>query len=609
MRNTEAVMKGLADVAVFGLVASPPTASPAPGTTRNEHGAADLSLDNTCWERVITKKELMAIRSELQRIAGFRRSLGCAHTTARLFKRLVRTMAAVVLLAACVGRSSLAQETYATVDLLLSRSYSSEPSTRELHEALRGSIAIIRLERLPLTGSEKWTVAKESLASVRAAAARSGFVVTELGPNSNNVLRSSAEIGLSEPQSALVHAARASKVVTGIGLARSASPAVLEHALTRNAGPPAGSPQPSNITLALDENTVVSVTRSSVTIEGDVASWRGTVAETGAPVVLMLWPNGQMAGLVEHKGSFYSIRHLDRDIFAVLEMKAERMPPDHAPMPPLALVSNNVKPQDDPLVQQGDASMFKPLTMGRTMGMRRPSRLRADAAKSGRSSSARQEVIIDVIVAYTEKAAGNYSDIRRELIDLAIEQANESFRSSNLRHVKLRLVHAYRTDYLEEGHHFDHVWRLADGGDGYMEEVHKLRDAYRADVALLIVDDAKGCGLATRVHADADEAFAVVHHECAATAYTVAHEIGHLIGARHELSMDKTMTPFPYGHGFVNGVKWRDIMSYKESCGGCPRLPIWSSPTLFVKGERAGASNVDNARVIAEEASRVAAFR
>ena len=50
-------------------------------------------------------------------------------------------------------------------------------------------------------------------------------------------------------------------------------------------------------------------------------------------------------------------------------------------------------------------------------------------------------------------------------------------------------------------------------------------------------DDSKGCGLSTRVFADADEAFSVVHHECATMNYSVAHEIGHLIGARHELEL------------------------------------------------------------------------
>jgi peptidyl-Asp metalloendopeptidase len=205
-------------------------------------------------------------------------------------------------------------------------------------------------------------------------------------------------------------------------------------------------------------------------------------------------------------------------------------------------------------------------------------------------------IIIDVMVAYTKKAASNYSDITRELVDLAIGEANKSFRLSNLGHIKLRLVHAYQTGYLEEGTHFDHVWRFADRGDGYMDEVHGLRDFHRADIAVLVVDDPEGCGLATRVRADADEAFAVVHHGCAAANYTLAHEIGHLIGASHEL-------------GYVNGTKWRDIMSSKESCGGCPRVPVWSSPTVLIKGEPTGNAKLDNARVIAEQAARVAAFR
>jgi hypothetical protein len=212
------------------------------------------------------------------------------------------------------------------------------------------------------------------------------------------------------------------------------------------------------------------------------------------------------------------------------------------------------------------------------------------------SSPKPQDIIIDVIVAYTKKAASNYSDIKRELVDLAIEETNKSFRLSNLGHIKLRLVHAYQTRYVEEGTHFDHVWRFADKGDGYMDEVHDLRDKYRADVAILVVDDPKGCGLATRVRADADEAFAVVHHVCAAANYTLAHEIGHLIGASHELS-------------YVNGTKWRDIMGSKESCGGCPRVPVWSSPTVLIKGEAAGTAELDNARVIAEQAARVASFR
>ena len=206
------------------------------------------------------------------------------------------------------------------------------------------------------------------------------------------------------------------------------------------------------------------------------------------------------------------------------------------------------------------------------------------------------EIIIDVLVAYTKNAAANYRNIENELIANSIEDANRSFRVSKLGHIKLRLVHSYQVDYREEGLHFDHLWRFADRDDGYMDDVHALRDRYRADVAVLIVDDPNGCGLATRVQADAEEAFAVVHHACAAAQYTLAHEIGHLIGARHELS-------------FVSGGMWRDIMASRESCGGCPRMPIWSNPRVLIGGEPAGTAELDNAHVIEMQAARVAAFR
>jgi len=192
---------------------------------------------------------------------------------------------------------------------------------------------------------------------------------------------------------------------------------------------------------------------------------------------------------------------------------------------------------------------------------------------------------------------------------MAIEQANASFANSELSNVKLRLVHLEQIDYDESsGEHFNHLYRMVDG-EGVFTKVRALRNAHRADVVALIVDDPSGCGLSTRVAADAEEAFVVVHHSCAALTYSIAHEIGHIIGARHDKALDKNAAPFAYGHGFVNGTKWRDIMSYKASCDGCPRIPVWSNPRIKYKGDTAGTLDADNARVILEQAERVSKFR
>ena len=485
---------------------------------------------------------------------------------------------------------------------------------RKLYAALKKRSAKATSQVLPLTKAEVWTVPKNDVEGVRKAAARYGVAMSKLSATWNQIFhKAPADAKMNDRQKLIVDRAKTSAATTAVGLMAAPPPPMVEYALTKDASAPSSAQDAASITVALRDDTTLTIRRQSVETKSDMCTWRGVVETTGAPATLMWWPGGKMAGTVQHEGRFYSIRPMGGEMHAVVEMSDERMPEEHAPIS-ARLRASDPNLRDDPVLREGDASKLRPVTggmrppsVGRTEPQQPPQSPKKSAANPG---AAKGEVVIDVIVAYTKKAASYYADVKRELVELAIEEANESFRMSSLGHVKLRLVHAYETNYVEDdGEHFQHVWRFADKGDGYMDEIHGLRDKYRADVAVLVVDDASGCGLATRVYADAEEAFVVVHHECAATSYSVAHEIGHIIGARHDLSMDKNMLPFAYGHGYVNGTKWRDIMSYKASCNGCPRLPVWSNPKVLIKGEPAGTPQLDNARVIAEQAARVAAFR
>jgi hypothetical protein len=479
----------------------------------------------------------------------------------------------------------------------------SRPRLQKLYAAIRKRSEKARGQLLPLTKTEVWMVPKASVEGVRKAAARHGVVMSRLSETWRQVFQKApGDARINERQKSLMDRARTSLAALGVAMMAAPRPPMVEYALTKDADAQGPAKDAATITVALSDQSLLTIRRTSVEVRADMCIWRGVVDGTGEPATLMWWPGGRMAGTVQHAGRIYSIRHLGGELHSVVEMAENRMPLEHAPLSARTRADDPTL-RDDPLVQQGDASSAKPGAQAASVA--KP----ADGMTTPVTPGPDKEVIIDVLVAYTRKAAGYYSDVKHELIDLAIEEANQSFRASDLGHVKLRLVHAYETGYVEEGSHFDHVWRFADKGDGHMEEVHALRDRHRADVALLIVDDAKGCGLATRVYADSDEAFAVVHHECAAATYSVAHEVGHIIGARHDLNLDKTMTPFAFGHGYVNGTKWRDIMSYKESCGGCPRVPVWSSPLVQVRGEPAGTPELDNARVIREQAARVAAFR
>jgi hypothetical protein len=63
--------------------------------------------------------------------------------------------------------------------------------------------------------------------------------------------------------------------------------------------------------------------------------------------------------------------------------------------------------------------------------------------------------------------------------------------------------------------------------------------------------------------------------------------------------------PFPFAHGYVNGAKWRNLISNREGCGGCPRMPNWSNLKIRYKGEPIGPAATDNSKVILEKAERV----
>jgi hypothetical protein len=544
-----------------------------------------------------------------------------------MYKRTIRFVVILGSLICLTGGPARVQTNQERVPLLMSKM---PPQQSVAYKALKVVADNPTVQALALTKTEIWAVAAENVAAVMQAAARHGVDArplrerpaadgTKSGPtrgvipeaarepidNWRQIFRlAPADIKMNDKQKQLIEIARASRSTVEVGVVQMQLAPVVEYALTKDAALQIPSHDLAKITIALGQSIVLTINRARVEIKAQMCIWHGRVEGTDAPATIIWWPDGKMAGSVQHQGRLYSIRHLGGEMHAVVAMSEERMPQEHAPMP-ARLRTNAPNLRDDPLINQGDASILRPATAKARTNSNEP------IVKPSKEQSPAQpdSVIIDVIVAYTKKAASNYNDIEGELIDLSVEEGNESFRISGIDKVKLRLVHAYETNYVEEGAHFDHVWRFADRGDGYMEEIHLLRDKYKADVAILIVDDPKGCGLATRVHADAEEAFAVVHHECAASTYTLAHEIGHIIGARHELALDKTMTPFPYGHGYVNGQKWRDIMSYKDSCGGCRRIPVWSSPKVLIKGEPAGTAELDNARVIAEQAARVANFR
>jgi hypothetical protein len=319
-------------------------------------------------------------------------------------------------------------------------------------------------------------------------------------------------------------------------------------------------------------------------------AWRGVVAETGESAVLIRWNDGHITGVVGYKGHIYTVSGLGGKLHAVVETDPRKMPPDPSTPKPTADPRADWRP--DAPVKSVDAA---------------PTPAATPLSDAERQALEAKQVVIDVMLLYTIRAASRSLNIDR-LLAVAVEETNEKFRNSALGNISLRVVHTQVVEYDEShGEHFDHLYRMVDEV-GTFKGIRNLRNEKRADIVGLVLDDPSGCGLSTGVAPDSDDAYFVVHHSCTTITISIAHEIGHILGARHDRGFDPRNTPFAYGHGYVNG-KWRDIMSYQTSCDGCVRIPYWSNPRVMYKGEPTGTPTEDNARVILEQADRVSKFR
>jgi Metallo-peptidase family M12 len=336
----------------------------------------------------------------------------------------------------------------------------------------------------------------------------------------------------------------------------------------------------------------VTIVRKQIILQKDGSVvWYGEVQETGEHAMLMLWSNALLTGYFAYKGTIFTVESLGGGVSAFSEMDRRQIPTDH-PEPGGRIDSVPVAPAEP-------TGPRAPITEPKIGPFPEVERLALEA----------KDITIDVMLLYSKNVAELYVRKPEDLLALAIEETNQALKNSALGNIKLRLVHTQVVDYdTSEDDQFTHLYAMVDGL-GPFKDVKKLRDEKRADIVGLIIDNPSGCGLSTRIGPTSDEAFFVVHHACATITMSIAHEIGHMLGVRHDRFVDQNDQPFAYGHGYVNADKWRDIMSYKVGCGGCPRIPYWSNPRVLYKGEPTGTPAADSARVILELAERVSNFR
>jgi hypothetical protein len=225
---------------------------------------------------------------------------------------------------------------------------------------------------------------------------------------------------------------------------------------------------------------------------------------------------------------------------------------------------------------------------------------------------------ITVLVAYTASAQAHHGNVTLLAADAVWETTQSFFNSKAL--VRIRLVGAMQVIYSDS--FGEAAWNqtyvdFLGAGDGQMDEIHAQRDALGADVVVLITNNDHECGTVgneAHIGATAATAYAMVYHKCATGNYSFGHEIGHLMGARHNVADDPAVTPFAWGHGYRHGcaaTDFRTIMA--KYCGSGPlppRVQFWSSPFVLWNGIPMGSAGQEHvARVWTERAFEVSMFR
>ena len=205
-----------------------------------------------------------------------------------------------------------------------------------------------------------------------------------------------------------------------------------------------------------------------------------------------------------------------------------------------------------------------------------------------------EQSVIDLAVFYTSAARENVGGIAEiaTAIDLMVAETNMAYMNSGANQ-RINLVAAEEVvGYRETNNLATDVGRLRGTSDGYMDEIHAIRDEVAADIVLLIAAGSSGRAYQLQLPSTSPEAsaFGAVN---AYSSSTFAHELGHIMGLYHDRYAQCRddcggYTRFPYAFGYVNQEAlepgapdtafWRTIMAYPSQCGGCSQILRFSNP-------------------------------
>lgn len=246
-----------------------------------------------------------------------------------------------------------------------------------------------------------------------------------------------------------------------------------------------------------------------------------------------------------------------------------------------------------------------------------------DVAQNGQDAG---DTVIDLLVAYSadaRSASGGTSNILNN-IQVAISLANQAFVDSQM-DIEINVVHTVEVSYPGSFTAAQALQHLGALNDGYLDNLHTLRNQYGADLITLITNISNSTGpdavcgasyilgdLTWDFYAE-NAAYNVVQTNCLLSS-APAHHIGHNLGFQHNIEdgPPRDQAIFDYAYGYRDPGFLRTIMSFACSEDGlspCPTIYRYSNRVTLYNGRAVGNSLADNRTVGQQTAPIVAYYR
>ncbi len=213
--------------------------------------------------------------------------------------------------------------------------------------------------------------------------------------------------------------------------------------------------------------------------------------------------------------------------------------------------------------------------------------------------------LVDVLVVYTPaaKAAAGGAAGMLSKINLAVTETNTGYADSGVIQ-RLRLAGTAEVSFTETlGDMGVDLDRVTSPSDGHIDNVHGLRDTYKADLVTLVGSGYAGgiCGIAwvgSNSASFAPYAFNVVNLSCLTGYYSFGHELGHNMGLNHDRATAGCPSggcgsgAYSYSFGYRDpAAAFRTVMAY-NCTPSCPRVLHFSNPNVTEAGKPTGVSEV-----------------